>query len=54
MVLNVHRNNKACWGRGERGGGVNEGGGGGGVCLLLHCHHKNDSCIKMGSNERHF
>ena len=20
----------------------------------LHCHHQNDSCIKMGSDERHF
>ena len=38
-------------------------GGGGGVWrwgkrqiiyLLLHCHHQNDSCIKMGSDERHF
>ena len=22
--------------------------------LSLHCHHKNDSCIKMGSDESHF
>ena len=22
--------------------------------LLLHCHHHNDSCIKMGSDESHF
>ena len=22
--------------------------------LLLHCHHHNDSCIKMGSNESRF
>ena len=22
--------------------------------LLLHCHHQNDSCIKMGSVESHF
>ena len=22
--------------------------------LLLHCRHKNDSCIKMGSDESHF
>ena len=22
--------------------------------LLLHCHHLNDFCIKMGSDERHF
>ena len=23
------------------------------VYLSLHCHHQNDSCIKMGSNESH-
>ena len=43
---------------GEKGGG-----GGGGVWrwgeseiiyLSLHCHHQNDSCIKMGSDESHF
>ena len=22
--------------------------------LSLHCHHQNDSCIKMGSDENHF
>ena len=22
--------------------------------LLLHCHHQNDSCIKMGRGESHF
>ena len=22
--------------------------------LSLHCHHQNDSCIKTGSDERHF
>ena len=21
---------------------------------ILHCHHQNDSCIKMGSDESHF
>ena len=32
------------------------GGGGGGeiICLSLHCHHQNDSCIKMGGDESHF
>ena len=26
-----------------------------GDCILsLHCHHENDSCIKMGSDESHF
>ena len=32
--------------------------GGGGereiIYLSLHCHHQNDSCIKMGSDESHF
>ena len=40
-----------------------EKGGGGGVWkwgmreityLSLRCHHQNDSCIKMGSDESHF
>ena len=32
------------------------GGEGGGeiIYLSLHCHHQNDSCIKMGSDESHF
>ena len=41
------------------------GGGGGGewvrrwgerviIYLSLHCHHQNDSCIKMGGDESHF
>ena len=54
MVLNVHRNHNAYKGRGE----VGMGGGGGGereiTYLSLHCHHQNDSCIKMGSDESHF
>ena len=24
------------------------------IYLELHCHHQNDSCIKMGSGESHF
>ena len=24
------------------------------IYLLLHCHHQNDSCIKMGGDESHF
>ena len=24
------------------------------IYLSLHCHHQNDSCITMGSNESHF
>ena len=23
-------------------------------CLSLHCHHRNDFCIKVGSDESHF
>ena len=32
------------------------GGGGGGqvIYLSLHCHHQNDSCINVGSDESHF
>ena len=30
------------------------GGGGEILYLLLHCHHQNDSCIKMGSDESNF
>ena len=24
------------------------------IYLSLHCHHQNDFCIKVGSNESHF
>ena len=24
------------------------------IAISLHCHHQNDSCIKMGSDESHF
>ena len=24
------------------------------IYISLHCHHQNDSCIEMGSNESHF
>ena len=42
---------------GEKGGGGMEVGDGGGreiIYLSLHCHHQNDFCIKMGSDESHF
>ena len=42
----------------EKGGrGYGGGGGGGGVEIIypsLHCHHQNDFCIKMVSDESHF
>ena len=30
------------------------GGEGDYVYILLHCHHQNDFCINMGSDESHF
>ena len=36
------------------GPAVPGGGGGGRQYLTLHCHHQNDSCIKMGCDESHF
>ena len=41
---------------GEKGGGgVMEGGKEGDyIYLSRHCHHQNDSCIKVGSDESHF
>ena len=36
-------------GRGYEGGGEREI-----IYLSLHCHHQNDFCIKMGSDESHF
>ena len=24
------------------------------IYLSLHCHHQNDSCVKVGSDENHF
>ena len=38
---------------GGRGGGM-EVGEEGEYILMLHCHHQNDSCIKMDSDESHF
>ena len=55
MVLNVHRNRKAYEGQGGGGGkGVWGWGEREIIYLSLHCHHQNDSCIKMGSDESHF
>ena len=54
MKLNVHRNHKVYWGRGKvekrlwgwRKRKI--------IYLSLHCHHQNDFCIKMGSDESLF
>ena len=52
MMLNVHKNHK------ERGEGVVvvvwRWGEREIIYLSLHCHHQNDSCIKVGSDESHF
>ena len=53
MVLNVHRNHKAYYGRGEGGRGK-EVGEGEFMYLSLHCHHQNNFCINVGSNDSHF
>ena len=37
-------------GRGYRGGGR----GRFSIYISLHCHHQNDFCIKLGSDESHF
>ena len=42
--------------REKAGRGCGGGGGGEGdyIYLSLHCHHQNDFCIKVGSDESHF
>ena len=51
MALNVHRKHTAYYGWGE---GVWRWGEREIIYLSLHCHHQNDSRIKMGSDESHF
>ena len=40
--------------KGGRGEGGMEEGEREIISLSLHCHHQNDSCIKVGSEESHF
>ena len=55
MVLDVQRNHKVYYGRGEGGkAGMEVVGWGEIIYLSLHCHHQNDLCIKVGSDESHF
>ena len=55
MVLNVHRNTVRLIRDGEKGGKVAWKWGEREIIYLsLHCHHQNDFCIKMGSDESHF
>ena len=60
MVLNVPAQKPLglSVGDGENGGEAVYGGRGRAsereiIYLSLHCHHQNDSCIKMGSDESH-
>ena len=53
MVLNIHRNHKVYQGHRDKGNGVWRWGKKQTVYLSLHCHHQNDPCIKMGSDESH-
>ena len=54
MMLNVHRNHEGYWGRGEEREGVWRWGEREIIYLSLHCHHQNDSCSKVGSDEIYF
>ena len=38
----------------KEGKGVRRWGKRESIYLSLHCHHQNDFCIKMGSDESHF
>ena len=48
MLVTVHRNHgeKGVWRWGERE--IIH------LSLYIHCHHRNDFCIKVGSDESHF
>ena len=44
LIRDGEKGGKGVWRRGEREI----------IYLSLHCHHQNDFCIKMGSDESHF
>ena len=54
MVYNVHRNHRLIRNRENGGKGVWRCGKGDIVYLSLHCHHQNDTCIKVGSDQSRF
>ena len=54
MVLNVHKTIRLIRDGKKEGKGVWRWGERVIIYLSLHCHHQNDSCIKMGSDESHF
>ena len=49
-----HRNHLRLVRDGEKGGGGMEGEERDYIQVALHCHHLNDSCIKMAGGESHF
>ena len=53
-VFNVHKKLWGLLGTGRRGWRGMEVGEREIIYLSLHCHHQNDFCIKMGSDESHF
>ena len=44
LIRDGEKGGKGAWWWGERET----------IYLSLHCHHQNDPCIKMGSDESHF
>ena len=54
MVLNVHINHRFIRDGEKEGGGVWMWRKREIIYLSLHCHHQNDFCIKVGSDESHF
>ena len=54
VLLYVHRNRRLIRDGEKVGKGVWRLGKREIIYLSLHCHHQNDSCIKMGSDESHF
>ena len=54
MVLNVHINHKVYYGLRHGGKGVWRWEEREIIYQSLHCHHQNDSCIKVGSDESRF
>ena len=59
VLLNVHKTIRLIRDGEKRGRGGGDGMEGEGgereiIYLSLYCHHQNNSCIKMGSDDSHF
>ena len=46
LIRDGEMGGKGVWRRGKREREI--------IYLSLHCHHQNDSCVKVGSDEGHF